>query len=87
MRAAHEQSGVTGIELHVEEHEARPGRTDVLAIVEGMGHQGRLRNASWWLLDEGSRPWSLSITSTAAISRERITAELLAAARSWRLLR
>jgi hypothetical protein len=86
-RARHEQSGVEDVALHVEHHTVREGRHDTLVIVEGRGHQGRLRNALYWLLDDAARPWTLSLISSAAIPREQLAAELLAAARSWRLAR
>ncbi|MCX4240161.1 hypothetical protein [Paraliomyxa miuraensis] len=83
-RASHQSQGVTDIELHVEEHLLRSGVAGVVVVVDGQGHQGALRNAVCWWLDETKQPWSLALISTQAIARETLVAELVASARSWR---
>jgi hypothetical protein len=78
-RQIHVDAGVQGIELHVED-----AGSQVLVIVEGQGHQGRLRNAMRWFTDDKERLWSLTIVSTAAVPRAVLASELDSVARSWR---
>jgi len=85
VRSIHEQAKVENVHLHVEELGEIAGQPHVLVIAEGQGHQGPLRNAFWWFLDEAGRPWYLNLNATAAVPRETRAAELKAAAQSWRL--
>ncbi|MCA9688916.1 MAG: hypothetical protein KC636_04855 [Myxococcales bacterium] len=82
--AIHAQSQVTELALTSAQHRSRPGHVDTLVIVEGRGHYGRLRNAVYWTLDDAGRPWSLSLTGSAAIPADERAAELVEVARSWR---
>jgi len=84
-RRLHEADGVRDIVVRTEEMDDAGGRPQVLTIVEGNGHLGRLRNAMCWLLDEGGRPWSLCLTATAVVPPEVLAAEVSEAARSLRI--
>jgi hypothetical protein len=79
-RSIHQEAGVTSISLHLEE---RAGR--VVVIVEGDGHQGRVRNALHWFSDASGRLCHLAIISSLAAPIEILTAELEGAASSFRL--
>jgi hypothetical protein len=78
-RQVHIDAGVQDIELQVEEVGPQ-----VLIIVDGQGHQGRLRNAMRWFTDGKGRLWLLTIISSAAVPRAVLGSELDSAARSWR---
>jgi hypothetical protein len=86
-RNVHEESGVQDIGLTVEPLAPDDDRPQVLAIVEGTGHTGALRNAMLFFHDEHQRTWSMSRFGTAAVPREALVAELRQTVGSFRLTR
>ncbi len=85
-RSIIEASGVQDARVTVETLASLDQRPQVLVIVEGTGHVGSLRHAMIFLQDEHRRTWSLSRFGTAAVPRDELAAELVEAARSFRLV-
>ena len=80
-RKLHEDSGVEAVELAVSETELDSDRRLVTIAVDGVGHQGTLRNTIAYFRAAQSL-WAVAITDTRGVPPERVESELAAVARS-----
>lgn len=85
LREEHESAEVGELTLAAEEITV-DGRLHVTVSVEGRGHSGALRNSFRSFVDDQRRAWFIAIMASAAVPAEVRSAELEAAARSWRRL-
>lgn len=83
-RHIHLEADVDNVQVATSSQTVSDGRTDVLAIVEGDGHQGRLRNAMWWIRGDKGAGHCLSLVGSAAVPASVLAEELAAVAATWR---
>lgn len=85
-RTTGENSNIQELKITVNELPLYNEQPQVLAIMEGIGHVGNLRNVMYFFLDEAQRIWSLTWVSTPAVPLDAVTEELEATRRSFRLV-
>jgi len=85
-RHIHLDADVKNVQVATSSQTLADGRTDVLAIVEGEGHTGPLRNAMWWIRGSDGAGHCLSLVGSAAVPAATLAEELAAVAGSWRAM-
>ena len=85
-RQTHVDADVKNVQVATSSHTLPDGRVDVLAIVEGDGRQGPLRNAMWWIRAGEGGAHCLSLIGSAAVPATVLAESLAAVAASWRAI-
>lgn len=83
-RHIHLDADVKNVQVATSSQTLRDARTDVLAIVEGDGHKGALRNAMWWIRGDKGAGHCLSLVGSAAVPASVLAEELATVAATWR---
>ena len=85
-RHIHLDADVKNVQVATSSQTLPDGRTDVLAVVEGDGHKGPLRNAMWWIRGDKGSGHCISLVGSAAVPAAVLAEALATVAGSWRAM-